>query len=62
MEPYVHIPDVLLQGEYIASIINVELYTCDILSNEYIMTIIPSIILPQFLNVTSHNITTSIMI
>ena len=43
MEPYVHIPDVLLQGEYIASIINVELYTCDILSNEYIMTIIPSI-------------------
>lgn len=43
MEPYVHTRDVLLKEEYIPTIINLELYTCDVLSEEYIMIIIPGI-------------------
>ena len=43
MEPYVHIPEALLQEEYIPTIINVEIYTCDVLLEEYIRIIIPSI-------------------
>ena len=31
MEPYVHTRDVLLEEEYIPTIINLELYTCDVM-------------------------------